>query len=162
MSIDHPSDAPQGQSASRLKQANQVIAAWQHSAEEILQDYHTALGKIHTEKGTLADEFEFHTYPAIHKNLKLPDGMCFGDQCALVTVAIQFQNKPRNVLRLFLSAIGEIETPQQLYAELQYQFGRPIAVLQEDLNADPSEAIARFKAWFSQVMETMFKSWLDT
>ena len=152
----------QEQAAGLLSQANRIIAAWQQSAEDILKNYYNSLGLIHTEKGTLADDFEFLTYPSIRKNLKLPGDLSIVDEGARVTIAIQLQNKPRNILRLYLCVIGDVRTPKWLYAELQYQFGRQIAVLQEDINIDLQEANTRFKAWFSQVMDTMFKDWLDT
>ena len=161
----HQSDVgetPQQQDADLLSQANRIIADWQHSAEDILKNYYESLGLIYTEKGKLADEFAYLSYPSIRKKLKLPGDLCIVDEGARATVAIQFQNKPRNVLRFYLCVIGEVQTPKWLYAELQYQFGRQIAVLQEDLNGDLQEANTRFKAWFSQVMDTMFKGWLDT
>ena len=150
-----------------INQANSIIAEWQDCAEKILKKYEESLSLIHTEQGTLpvktaADDFTYLAYPSIQKKLKLPGDLSFIDEGARVTVAIQFQNKPRNVLRLYLCVIGKVQTPQWLYAELQYQFGRPIAVLQEDLNGELTTVNTRFKDWFSQIMETMFKSWLDT
>ena len=152
----------QQQLAGLLSQANRIIGEWQEVSLGILKKYHDSLGLIHTEKGTLADDFAFLAYPSIQKKLKLPGDMTIIEEGARVTVAIQFQNKPRNVLRLYLCVTGEAQIPQGLYAELQYQFGRQIAVLQEDLHGDLQEANIRFEAWFSQVMDTIFKGWLDT
>jgi len=145
-----------------ISQANSIITDWQHIAEDILKNYYESLGLIHTEKGNLSDDFAYLAYPSIQKKLKLPGDLTFVDEGARVTVAIQFQNKPRNILRLYLCVIGEEQTPKWLYAELQYQFGRQIAVLQEDLSGDLKEANSRFKEWFSKEMDTMFKGWLDT
>lgn len=165
MDAHHPIDigeTPHQQRARLLNQANEIICEWQESAEEILKKYQESLTKIHTETGSLADDFEFLSYQSIQKKLKLPGEMYIVEDGARVTVAIQFQNKPRNVLRLYLCVIGEVHTPKWLYAELQYQFGRQIAVLQEGLNGNLQEANTQFEAWFSQVMDTMFKDWLDT
>ena len=152
----------QQQNDSLLSQANQIICEWQETAEEILNKYRDSLGLIHTDTGTLADDFDFLSYPSIQKNLKLPEELRIVDGSDRVTVAIQFQKKPRNVLRLYLCIIGEAQTPKWLYAELQYQFGRKIAVMKEDVDCDVQTAKLRFNEWFAQLMDTMFKSWLDT
>lgn len=164
MDVNHQSDldeSHQQHNGSLLSQANLIIGAWQQSAEDVLKNYQDSLGKVHTEKGSLADEFEFLSYQSIQKNLKLPEELCIVDESARITVAINFQNKPRNVLRLYLCVIGEVQTPKWIYAELQYQFGWQIAFMQEDLNCDVPTANLRFKAWFSQVMDAMFKGWLN-
>lgn len=145
-----------------VNQANLIIREWQDCSEEILKRYQDSLGLIHTETGSLADEFDFLSYPSIHKNLKLPGELRIVDGSDRVTVAIQFQKKPRNVLRLYLCQIGETDGPKSIYAALHYQFGRQIALMSEDPDCDAQAAKLRFNEWFSQLMDTLFKGWLDT
>jgi Fic family protein len=144
-----------------INHTNQIIQAWQESAEDVLKKFQESLAQIPTDKGSLGDEFEFVPYHSIHKNLRLPDDMQMVPGGARVTVAINFQNRTLGVLRLYLCSMGEQNTPEKLYAALQHQFGRQIGSLMEDVDVDLQTAKTKFNDWFSAHMDAMIKSWLD-
>lgn len=144
-----------------INNTNLIIQAWQESAEDLLRKHQESLAQILTDKGTLGDEFEFLAYQSIHKNLRLPDDLQMIAGGERVTVAINFQNRTRGVLRLYLCSIGAHQTPEKIYAALHYQFGRQIAFIAEDVNVDLQTAKLRFSEWFATHMDAMIKTWLD-
>jgi hypothetical protein len=50
-----------------INHTNQIIQAWQESAEDVLKKFQESLAQIPTDKGSLGDEFEFVPYHSIHK-----------------------------------------------------------------------------------------------
>ena len=147
--------------AGLIHHGNFLIQGWQKSAEDQLDRIKESLEKIVTEKGSLAEAFEIVSYQDIHKKLTLSDDRHIIDAGERVTIAFKFQNRPRSVLRLYFCLIGENHAPDRVYAGLYYQFGRQIAVLTEDVNCDLQIANGRFEAWFSKLMDGIYKDWLN-
>ena len=144
-----------------INHTNLVIQAWQESAKDLLRKHQESLAQIPTDKGSLGDEFEFIPYHSIHKNLRLPDDLQMIPGGERVTVAINFQNRTRGVLRLYLCSIGAHQTPEKIYAGLQYQFGREIGSMMEDVDVDLQAAKTKFYDWFAAQMDAVIKAWLD-
>jgi Fic family protein len=144
-----------------INHTNLIIQAWQENAEEVLKKYQASLAQIPTDKGSLGDEFEFVSYQSIHKNLRLPDDWQMIPGAARVTVAINFQNRTRGVLRLYLCSLGTQITPEKVYAALHYQFGRQIGSIMEDVDVDLHSVQLMFRDWFDANMDGMIQSWLD-
>jgi hypothetical protein len=144
-----------------INHTDQIIQAWQESAEDVLKKYQESLAQIPTDKGSLGDEFEFVSYQSIHKNLRLPDDWQMIPGAARVTVAINFQNRTRGVLRLYLCSLGTQITPEKVYAALHYQFGRQIGSIMEDVDVDLHSVQLMFRDWFDANMDGMIQSWLD-
>ena len=140
---------------------NQIIRGWQAIAEELLGKYEESFEKIPAGERTLADDFEFVSYDAIRKNLNLPGNLQVIDNGVCVTMAINLQNRARNVLRLYLCSIGVAHIPEKIYAALHYQFGRQISFMEEDVNGDLRVSNQRFREWFADQMDAMIKYWLD-
>jgi len=144
-----------------INQVNLIVREWKESAEDLLRKHQESLAQISTEKGSLRDEFEFVPYQSIHKNLRLPNDMQMIPGGERVTVAINFQNRTLGVLRLYLCSIGAHQTPEKIYAGLQYQFGRQIGSMMEDVDVDLQTAQTKFNDWFAAQMDAMIKTWLE-
>jgi Fic family protein len=141
-----------------FKKANDYVSAWRDAALDTLKHYQEKLSETETLKDNLSDRFYFTYYPQIHDELNIENYHIITEGTNF-TIVIRFLELD-DEFRLFLCSVGNVSTPEKIFACFKYYLGDEIDTYSYPVNGDIRRGSLKFREWFQERFKKIFYEWI--